>query len=294
MFNIYNDDEMDRGYEKDHDSREYLLHKATLDDYMEMIGDQIEDPFDSSVGINYLKRIRKLVPDDNKMDTYCVDVIDQITEAYPDMEIDLDNISSHYLDFTMALYKFFVKNIRKLTTVFLKEYIFNTKNRKALVQDYQDAKLGNYPKEQFGNKDNYILITFLKKIVKSFTKSGDLRLEDFIRYVKKSDDCPEYVDVIEEYLNDGTIADYGIYEDLMTYFWESDIRDAMINKLSLKINDAIVQPTLEDMGYKTFPLTLIAQDDDDDLQDNDAEDDPEMADGPDEFPEEYNESEVNS
>lgn len=291
MYNIYNNDGNDGLLERDRASREYLLNNATLTDYMDMIQDQIDDPFDSSIGMNYVKKIRKLVPDNNKMDEYCQAVIDKISEAYPDMEVDLDPINSHYLDFTMSFYKFFIKNIRKLTTVFLKEYLFNDKNRKALIKDYQDSKLGNYPKEQFGNKDNYVLITFIKKIVKAITEE-DLRLSDFIMYIRKSDDCPEYVAEIEDYLDHGIIVDYGIYEDIMKFFWESSVRDAMINKLSLKINDAIVQPTLKSMGYDTFPLTLIAQDDDDDLQDEDSVDDPDLIEDPDEAPEEYNESEV--
>ena len=291
MYNIYNADGNDGLLERDRASREYLLNNATLTDYMDMIQDQIDDPFDSSIGMNYVKKIRKLVPDNNKMDEYCQAIIDKISEAYPDMEVDLDPINSHYLDFTMSFYKFFIKNIRKLTTVFLKEYLFNDKNRKALIKDYQDSKLGNYPKEQFGNKDNYVLITFIKKIVKAITEE-DLRLSNFIMYIRKSDDCPEYVTEIEDYLDHGIIVDYGIYEDIMKFFWESSVRDAMINKLSLKINDAIVQPTLKSMGYDTFPLTLIAQDDDDDLQDEDSVDDPDLIEDPDEAPEEYSEAEV--
>ena len=277
---------------RDRNSREYILHNATLSDYMGLISDQINDPFDTATGINYLKKIRKLVPDDNRMDEYCCEVLDMISEAYPSMEIDLDNISSHYLDFTDAVYKFFVKNIRKLVTVFMREYIFNHKNRKDLVEDYQDSKLANYPKEQFGNKENYVLVLFLKKIVKSFTKDGDLTILDFIHYLKKSDDCPDYVKEIEEYLEDGTLVNYGIYEDIMGYFWKADVRDAMINKLSLKINDAIIQPTLKNMGYDNFISTLIAQDDDEDLQEE--EDSPDVVDDPDEVEPEYNEKEINS
>lgn len=294
MYNIYNTDGDDGLLERDRESREYLLHNATLTDYMDMIQDQIDNPFDASIDMNYVKKIRKLVPDNNKMDEYSQAVVDKISEAYPDMEIDLDMINTHYLDFTMSLYKFFIKNIRKLTTVFLKEYLFNDKNRKALVQDYQDSKLGNYPKEQFGTKDNYILITFIKKIVKTVAKDENIRLSDFIDYLRKSDDCPDYVSEIEDYLEHGVIVDYGIYENIMNFFWESTVRDAMINKLSLKINDAIVQPTLKSMGYDTFPLTLIAQDDDDDLQDEDSVEDPNLIEDPDEAPEEYNESEVMS
>ena len=63
---------------RDRNSREYILHNATLSDYMGLISDQINDPFDTATGINYLKKIRKLVPDDNKMDEYCCEVLDMI------------------------------------------------------------------------------------------------------------------------------------------------------------------------------------------------------------------------
>lgn len=294
MFSIYNDSDRDSYTERDRESREYLLYNADLEDYMSLLQDQVRDPFDSGVGINFVKKIRKLVPDNDRMDDYCAKILDSITDMYSNMEIDLDGINSHYLDTTMSIYKFFIKNVRKLTGVFLKEYIFNPANRKALVQDYQDAKMGNYPKEQFGNKENYILVTFLKKIVKSIAKDDDLNLSTFIKFVKRSDDCPDYVFDVEEMLDRGIIEDYGIYEELMSFFWDSNIRDSMINKLNLKINDAIVQPVLKEMGYDTFPLTLIAQDDDDDLQDEDAEENPNVIENPDEPESEYDEKQVNS
>ena len=281
---MLNDDNAE--YVRDRASREYMLYNATIEDYLGFIEDQIKDPFDASIGMNYIKKIRKLCPDDSKMDNYCLRIIDMISDAYPNMEIDLDRIESHYLDFTEALYKFFTKNIRKLVTVFMKEYIFNVKNRKSIVQDYQDVKLANYPKEQYGKKENYILITFIKKIVKSYTKEGECTIQDFISYIKRADDCPSYVIDIEEYMEDGTIIDYGLFSDIMNYFWKSDVRDSMINKLSLKINEAIVQPCLKELGYDTFPMALIAQDDDDDLQDLDKTTDPDMGEDPnDQLPE---------
>ena len=282
-----NDDNAE--YVRDRASREYILYNATIEDYLGFIEDQIKDPFDASIGMNYIKKIRKLCPDDNKMDEICEKIIDMISDAYPNMEIDMDQIDSHYLDFTEALYKFFTKNIRKLVSVFIKEYLFNAKNRKAIVQDYQDVKLANYPKEQYGKKENYILITFIKRIVKSYTKDGECTIQDFISYIRHSDDCPGYVDDIEGYLEDGTILDYGLFEDIMNYFWKSNVRDSMINKLSIKITADIIQPCLKELGYDQFPMALIAQDDDDDLDDTDKTSDPDAGEDPeDQIPEYVN------
>ena len=278
--------------DRDKESREYILYNATIEDYMEFISDQINDPFDASIDINYIKRIRKLIPDDNKMDKYCERILEKILERYENIELNLDNYNAHLLDITDVCYKFFIKNIRKLVTVFIKEYIMNAKNRKALVADYY-TKLSSYPKEQYGNKDNYILITFLKKIVKSYTKDGELRLSDFIYYIKKSGDYPEYIDQLQEYIEDGYIVDYGVFRDISNIFWKSDVRDSMINKLSLKIIENIIKPDLDDMGNNVQLISIVAQDDDDDLQDLDKIGDPDEGDIEDEIVTEYDERDVN-
>ena len=79
--------------------------------------------------------------------------------------MDISEVDTSLTDYAESLYKFFGKNLKKLVNAFFREYLFNNKNRKALLSSYQDIKISSYPKEQFGKKDNYILVLKIVSIL---------------------------------------------------------------------------------------------------------------------------------
>lgn len=255
-------------------SRNYILSSVGVEDQMEFIKDQIKHPFDSA-STNYFKKLRKAVSDKNELDEYCKTILEAIEDRYPSLEFNLDDVDMHLADFTEAVYKFFVKSIKKLTYIFLREYIFNNKNRKALTSEYLNIKLPNYPKEQYGKKENYILISKLSNIVRDIGNE-ELLITTFIQYLKKNDDVKLFIDFIVKYIDDGLIFDHGVYTDIMNLFDDSDARNGMINKLQIDITDAIIIPYIEDIGMESLRFGMIDPEDEDDVTSDDADDDEEQ------------------
>lgn len=251
-------------------SRNFIIGSASVEDLMEFIQNQIKYPFDTSSS-NYFKKLKKLVTDKNEMDDYCKKILEAIEDQYPSIEFNLEDYDKHLANFTEAVYRFFVKSIKKLTYIFLREYIFNNKNRKALVAEYLNTKLPVYPKEQYGKKENYILIAKLSNIVRDIGKE-ELLLTTFIQYLRKGDDVKLFVDFIDQYIQEGLIFDHGVFEDIMDAFDESDSRNGMINKLQIDITDAIILPCIEDSGMELARFGNFDPDDENDLEDDEDED----------------------
>lgn len=260
--------ELNQELAKEFASREFILAQTDIDEHLEFIRSQIVSPFENGE-VNHFRKMMKLITDKAQRQEYAKRVLEIIDNEYSNIDIDIEDFDRTLVPYAEALYKFFGKNLRKLVTTFLREYLYNNKNRKALLSSYQDLKLASYPKEQFGKKDNYILIIKLAAIVKDITELP-ITAEQFIQYCIRNDDKPQYIDLVEEMLDDSILIDYGIYSDIMDKFMKSDAFDGTINKLQTKMIDAIVRPSVSAMGYDYIASAIDV--DDDDPTDEDDED----------------------
>lgn len=244
-----------------------LLENLDIEELMEFIRDQGADPMDSSQ-VNYFKKLKKMVSNPDELDNYCVRIMDNIENVYSGIDFDVSDFDVHLDKFTSDVYKFFIKNTAAIMYTFLREYIMTSKNRKAAVADYLNSKLPNYPKEQYGKKEYFILMNKLQNIIKDIRREK-LDLTEFINYLKRADEVPEYVENVEKYLNEGWILDDGIVTDLFDMFLDSDQYDIIYNKLQMAITTNLINPYLEESGMSDMKLPLFEQEED--LEDDEEE-----------------------
>lgn len=252
-------------------NRDRMLGNTTSEEQIGLILEQIKQPFDSG-STNYFKRLKKMVNNQDQLDRICEDLFEQIENVYPSMVFDLSEYDQHYGQAFNAIYKVFVKNVDKMMFIFLREYIFNNKNRKALVLDYMSTKIPSYPKEQYGKKEFYLLITKLPSIIRSISDEN-IRLEKFLDYIDRSEDAPLYIDEVRTLLDQGVICDHGIISDMFKLLNDSDSRPGILNKLEMAITKNLILPYLEENGMTKFQLSGIvdpeeeSEDDDDETND---------------------------
>lgn len=237
-------------------NRDSIIRTSDIDELLEYIKNQIKNPF--TVDVNYFKPLKKKVNNDEEMIIICHSILDMIDEEYPSMSFSFTEDNKELIKFTYNIYKFFIKNINSIVYIFLKEYIGNSKNRKALVSPYIDTKLESYPKEQYGKKENYILLTKINSIIKDI-KSSNIDFSDFINYINKANDSAAYIDLIGKNIDTGVIIDDGIVKDIMKKFIKSDEYKQTINKLSVWINNNIIVPCLNDLGYGDMDYTIFEE-----------------------------------
>ncbi len=251
-------------------NRELLMSNTTVDEQIEFIREQIKNPFDGGSS-NYFKKLKNSVKKDELRDV-CLDLFEQIENMYPAIAFDFsDDEETDIPSAFNAVYKFFVRKIQDLILVFLKEYIHNAKNRKVLTAEYMNAKLPNYPKEQYGKKEYYILITKLPAIISDIFDS-ELRLDKFIECVERSGMSPMYFSVIKDLLDRGIIIDHGVVNNIYDLFKKSDRYDQTICKLQIDITDNMIIPYMEENGLMELrnppiepdPVEEDLDDDDDD------------------------------
>lgn len=252
-------------------NRDFILGNTTVDEQVEFISDQIKAPFDAGDS-NYFKKLRTMVKAD-KLDDICIDLFNEIEDVYPNLQIDVSDMDERLADNFSAVYKFFVRNIHKLVYTFLREYIFSAKNRKNLTAEYINSKLPTYPKEQYGKKEFYILITKLPAIVKDIF-TDDIRLEKFIDTIERSGSSPMYFKTIRKMLDKGILIDHGVVRDIFDLFKHSDHYDSTLNKLQMKITENLINPYLEENGLTELRLPQIEVDEDDDDEDEEESDTP--------------------
>ena len=200
-----------------------------------------------------------------------VTLLAEIEDQYPNLEFDLSEYDQHLEEFFNAVYKFFIVNIQKLMYIFIREYIYSRKNQKVLVAEYLNLKLPNYPKEQYGKKEYYILITKLNSIIDDI-KDYDLKLKKFIDYIERSGKTPMYVKKVKEYLDQGLIHDKGVVDDFFHKFKRSDEYDQALCKLQMAITENIINPYLEENGVMELRLPPIDPMDDDPSDEEDDAD----------------------
>lgn len=253
-------------------NRERLFGNTTLDEQTEFITEQIAAPFDSG-NMNYFKKIKKLAGSEDQLDIICDDLYKQIEDVYPDLEFDFDSQEfTHISSEFESCYKFFVKNISKLVYIFLHEYLLNNKVRKGIIEEFMPEKLSSYPKEQYGKKEYYILISMLNQIVKYIGKEG-IGLEEFIEFIDKSDESTIYVERVHRLLDKGIIVDHGVVDNIFDLFEKSDARSGIMNKLEIAITESLIIPCLKDNGLLDIRISsAIAPADDEEETDTDSED----------------------
>ncbi|MCM1295220.1 MAG: hypothetical protein NC311_06735 [Muribaculaceae bacterium] len=252
-------------------SREYILGNTTQDDLVSFISDQIKDPFNSG-DTNYFKKLVKKVATKDELDELCSQFFTQVQDVYPGLEIDLSEYEQRLSPLFSAVYKFFVKNASTVMYLFIREFIFNNKNRKALVAEFTSSKLATYPKEQYGKKEYYILMTKLHQIVDEIFEDN-ITLEKLIKYVTRNK-CKVCVDQVSEALSRGYIVDNGVVAEMYKLFKKSDGFRAQMNRLEMDINETFILPYLEEngmMGVRIPPSEDIVPEIEDDEEDDDDE-----------------------
>lgn len=227
-------------------SQDYILENTTAEEQVGFISDQIASPFDSG-STNYFKKLRNSVGNADQLDQVCVSLFGKIEDRYPRIEFDFSDYDQHLDKLFSVVYKFFIKNIQRHMLTFLKEYIYNAKNRKILLADYMSAKIPSYPKEQFGKKEYFILMTKLSPIIKDIGKEG-IKLTKFISYIKRAGDTPAYFDDLEEFIEKDIICDNGVVSDLFDEFIKSEDYNAVLCKIQTAITSNIIMPYLNDNG----------------------------------------------
>lgn len=255
-------------------SRESILDNTTVDEQLGFIRYQIKNPFDSG-NSNYFRKIKHKVTDRQQMNEICEVILSAISDEYPGLEFDYED-DEDLIDFTDSIYKFFIRNIRKLVFIFLREYIYNNKNRKGLLQDFQDVKVSSYPKEIYGKKEFYLLVMKMSTIVDTIA-GMDFRLETFLQYIDRDDDAPMYIRLVQKYFDSGMVQDHGAYEDIMEHFKDCNEYNTVINKLIIKVKEAIIDPYMRDSGLDVARPSIV-EPEDDGLEDSDEDDENEERD----------------
>ena len=250
-------------------NQDLILNNTTPSEQIEFIVDQIRNPFGSS-SFNYFKRLRNMVKSGDQLDQYCLQLIDEMEVTFEGLKIDVSEVTTNLDGMFNAIYKFFVRNINKIMYLFLREYIMNSKNRKTLTAEYLNMKLPTYPKEQYGKKEYYILMTKLHPIIRSIRREN-LSLEDFIHYLQRSESCPMYVEKVSQYLREGYVIDQGVVMDFFDMFLESAEYSSIYNKLQMVITEYLINPYLEQNNMEYMRLPQVEMDTEDDIDDDDEE-----------------------
>ena len=247
-------------------SRNYILGNTTAEEQVSFIEDQIKNPFGGDV-TNYLKQLASTVAGENEMDEICQDLIVQLQDVYPHLKIELTDYDQHYLPFFKILYQVFVRRVKRITYCFIREFIFNNKNRKGLTDLFNNSKLANYPKEQYGKREYYILITKLPQIIDEIF-DDNISLKKFVNIADKSERTPATLTEILRYMDEGVLSENGVVEDIYKKFRTCDSYRSMLNKLEMDIFKNLIVPYLKESGmdkvYDPPTEELDDEEDDDD------------------------------
>ena len=169
------------------------------------------------------------------------------------------------------IYKFFVKNAAKMMYVFIREYIFNAKTRKGLLADFTGTKISSYPKEQYGKKDYYILVTKLNHIIDDIFED-DISLKKYIKVIGNFDGAPTYLDQLRDLIERGVLVDHGCVEYMYKLYENSDYYRGDLNRLEMDITNNLILPYMEENGMMSVripPTEEIVIDDDEDEEGED-------------------------
>ena len=249
-------------------SRNFILDDTTTDELVSFIEGQIADPFDSG-DTNYLKRLSKVISGENEMDDQCQKFMVQLQDVYTHLTIDINDYDQHLLQLFTVLYNVLVRRVKSITYNFIREYIFNNKNRKTLIDLFSNIKVPNYPREQYGKKDYYVLMTKLPQIIDEIF-DANLKLKYFIEFADRSEGSPAYLPKIKDYIDEGIIIDRGIVDDIYKKFKKCDDYRGMLNNLEIDITRSLIVPYLQKNGLMDVYIPPV-----EDIRTEDEEDDDE-------------------
>jgi hypothetical protein len=216
-----------------------------------------------------------MVSSADDMDEISKNFFIKIQDVYPGLDIDITDYDQHLAPLCSAIYKFFVKNAAKLMYVFIREFIYNNKNRKVLVGEYSNVKMPNYPKEQYGKKEYYILITKLNAIVDEIFADDDIKLDKFIDYIERSGRSPVYLEQVKDALDQGLITDKGVISDMYKQYKDSDHYRGDMNHLEMDITTTFILPYLEENGMMSVRIPMVEDPEELDADDTEEEDEEE-------------------
>ena len=154
--------------------------------------------------------------------------------------------------------------------LFIREFIFNNKNRRVLTDSYNTSAIATYPKEQYGKKEFYILIIKLPQIVDDIFEDG-VKLIKFIRTIGESHKAPIYLGSLRKAIDDGYLIDKGVISDMYKQFKESDEFRGQMNKLEMDIFESLIVPYLEDNGLMAVRHPMVEDPPEEDDDEEDAE-----------------------
>lgn len=248
-------------------NRESILGGSTTKELIEFIQDQIHFPFTAN-NSNYFKQLKENITDKDQLDELCATFCTGIQDNYPGLVIDLSDYEKHLTSLFASIYKFFIKDAIKMMYLFIREFVFNNKNRRALVDPYNTSAIATYPKEQYGKKEFYILIIKLPQIVDDIFEDG-VKLTKFIRTIGESHKAPIYLGSLRKAIDDGYLIDKGVISDMYKQFKESDEFRGQMNKLEMDIFESLIVPYLEDNGLMSVrhPMVEDPPEEDDDEED---------------------------
>ena len=251
-------------------NRDTVLENSEVDEILVYLEHQIESPFD--INVNYLKKLRNKATSE-EMEGYYEQTLGIIEDTYTKgssgIKFDI-NLMTDLGDSAYSIYRFFVKNIRKITFIFLREYLSVNKIRKNLIAPYLENGVDSYPKEQYGKKENYILMQKLGSIIKDIKNSG-ISLIDFIGYVDRANDSASYIKTITDLINKEAIVDDDCVSVILHHFIKCDDYSNVLSKLSIHFVNTIIIPCLEEMGYGDLGLTFIKEEEPEIISDRDDE-----------------------
>lgn len=252
-------------------NRQAILDSTTPEEQVTYIEEQIADPFNSG-DANYFKQLVKMVPNPDDLDELCAKFCTEIQNVYPGLTLDFSEYEKHLSKIFGAIYKFFVKNVRKMMYIFIREYIFNNKNRRGLTDCFNTSKIATYPKEQYGKKEFYILISKLPKVIDEIFTDG-ITLEEFISYVERGSDSPAFLGQVRDAMDGGWIIDNDVVSDMYRLFRKSDDYRGRLNKLEMDIHQFLILPYLEENGLLAVRLpTPVEIEEEEDIDDDGDED----------------------
>lgn len=255
-------------------SRAALMDNTSKEEVIGFMEEQIRDPYNSDDS-NYMKKLSKMVSGPDELDEICKELFIKMQDVYTCMRIDVSDYDQHYGSLCAALYKFFVKNASKLMYLFIREFLYNNRNRKTLVDEFSNLKLPNYPKEQYGKKEYYILITKLVPIVDEIFEGSQIDLSTFIEYLSHSDSAPVYLDEIQDALDNEILFDKGVVSEMYKLYRASDNFRMDMNRLEMDITNTFIIPYLQENGLMSVrlpPVEEIPEETEDDEEDEEDDD----------------------
>lgn len=253
--------------------RDYVLGNTTIDEHVSFIEDQIADPFGSGSS-DFFRKIRQEATKD-RQDAICLQLFGKIEDCFTGLEFDFSECDQHLSTMFRAVYKLLICHATKNMKIFIREYIYSSKNRKVLLADHLNTKMPTYPKEQYGKKEFYILITKLPTIVKNIFED-DITLEDYLSYIERAGDTPLYFKELHTMLEKGYMIDEGIVNEMFKKFKKSDQFDQVMCKLQVAITRDLIDPYLEENGLMSLKTPPVedpepAEDDADDEEDSSSD-----------------------